>query len=150
MTNLFFNLPENIISNIYSYDSTFRDKYNISMLEMEFLMDEPEPEDEYEYGEYYCCDYCSGRDYYYLFQQEGDRVRRFFKQEFIKKKRDIIQMKREKLIKKEINRLENIELNILELLRREKNNILDIIKCNKNRIKNNKKKNKLNKNRMIT
>ena len=140
MTNRFYNLPENIQATIYGFDSTFRDKYDTTIMEMEFLMDEPYVED------YYVC-YCRYCRNDYL-PREGDRMRRFFLQEFIQKKREIREKKQEKLEKKERIRLENIELNLLELLRRERNFVLDEIKRNYNRIKNNKKKYKLNKNRI--
>ena len=79
MTNLFYNLPINIQASIYSFDSTFHDKYNTSINEMMKLMDEPI----YCFGEdycYYCC-YCCDGDYYYSprRQREGDRMKEYFK-----------------------------------------------------------------------
>lgn len=61
MINIFYNLPTNIQASIYSFDTTFRDKYDNSMNEMMKLMDEPIyciPD------EYYCCYYCDGNQWY--------------------------------------------------------------------------------------
>lgn len=134
MTNRLYNLPESIISKIYEFDSTFHDIYDITIMEMEFLMDEPEEI----YSEYSCCAYCNGD--FYRYSIEGDRTRRFFNHDFIQDKKKYIAKKREMIEKKERIRLENIELNLLELLRRERNFVLDEIHRNKNRTKNNKKK----------
>lgn len=68
MINRLYNLPESIISNIYSYDTTFRYKYNICMNEMMKLMDSPPYPD-------YCCYYCDGP---YPKQKEGDRMNEYF------------------------------------------------------------------------
>jgi hypothetical protein len=34
MNNLFYSLPDNIIANIYEYDSTYRKVYDLVILEM--------------------------------------------------------------------------------------------------------------------
>lgn len=87
MINIFYNLPTNIQASIYSFDTTFRDKYDNSMNEMMKLMDEPIyciPD------EYYCCYYCYRNQWYIRRTQiEGDR-KKTYKQEITQIKQEII------------------------------------------------------------
>lgn len=123
MTNRFFNLPENIISNIYAFDLTFHNEFkNIVMPELMYMM----------YRNSCMCQYCilrlNIRD-----SEESNRLKSCFEEI---QNRDTYQHQRERRDKKEKqekNRLENIELNLLELIRREKNNILDSL-CKNNKI----------------
>jgi hypothetical protein len=139
MTNRFFNLPENIISNIYAFDQTFHNEFkDIVMPELRYMM--------YRNSRWICrCDVCRNRKE----SEESTRLKSCFIEIQNRPNYQHQLERREKKEKKEKKRLENIEINRLELLRREQNRVLDEIKRDKNRIKNNNKKNKLKKNRII-